>query len=83
MNQPFTQLLSAHAINLGGLGFDSRAGQIGTVSPAVRYRCDVSSELCSTGAKPRKAAEMGPATRFTLRRNITSIIEAFIFFLVL
>ena len=34
-------------IGAGGLGFDSRAGQIGTVSPTARHRCDVSSELCN------------------------------------
>ena len=37
-----------------GLGFDSRAGQIGTVSPAARHRCNVFSELCCPGAKPRR-----------------------------
>ena len=31
-------------------------GQIGTVSPTARLRCDVSSELCSPGAKPRRWA---------------------------
>ena len=40
-----------HAIGAGGLRFDSRAGQISTVSPTARHRCDVSSELCSPGAK--------------------------------
>ena len=40
----------------GGLGFKSRAGQIGSVSPTARHRCDVPSELCSPGAKPRKWA---------------------------
>ena len=39
-----------------GLGFDSRTGQIGTVSPTTRHRCDVSSELCCPGAKPRRWA---------------------------
>ena len=56
MNRSLAQLLSAHAINSGGLGFDSRAGQISSVSPAVRHRCDVSSELCSSGAKPQRWA---------------------------
>ena len=36
------------------LWFDSRAGQIGTVSPTARRRCDVFSKLCSPGAKPRR-----------------------------
>ena len=39
------QLLSARATGAGGLGFDSRTGQIGTVSPMARHRCDASSEL--------------------------------------
>ena len=38
----------------GSLGFDSRTGQIGTVSPTTRHRCDVSSELCCTDAKLRR-----------------------------
>ena len=33
MNRPLAQLLSAHAIGAEGLGFESRVGQIGTVSP--------------------------------------------------
>ena len=45
---------SARIIRAGGLGFDSRAGQIGTVSPPARPRCDVSSELCCPGAMPRR-----------------------------
>ena len=40
------------AIGAGGLGFDSRAGQIGTVLPTARHRCDNSSELCYPDAKP-------------------------------
>ena len=35
------QLLSAHTIDAGGLEFNSHAGQIRTVSPTVRHRCDV------------------------------------------
>ena len=46
------QLLSAHATAAGGLGFKSRVGQIGAVSPTARHCCDVPSELCSPGAKP-------------------------------
>ena len=34
-----------------GLGFDSRAGQIGQ-STTVRHRSDVSSQLCCSDAKP-------------------------------
>ena len=55
-NRPLAQLLSAQAIGAGGLGLNFRAGQIGTVSPTARHRCDVSSELCSPGAKPRRWA---------------------------
>ena len=53
-DRPLAQLLSAHAIGTGGLRFDSGAGQISTVSPMARHRCDVSSELCSPGAKSRR-----------------------------
>ena len=41
------QLLSANAIGEGDLGFQSRVGQIGTVSATSRHRCDVPLELCS------------------------------------
>ena len=34
-------LLSAQVIGAEGLGFDSRDGQIGTVSPTACHRCDV------------------------------------------
>ena len=40
------QLLSARAISAGGLRFNTWVGQIGTVSPTTRHRCDVPSELC-------------------------------------
>ena len=46
----------SHAIGAVGLGFDSRVGQIGTVSPTARHRGDVFSELCCPGAKPRRCA---------------------------
>ena len=49
-------LWKAYAIGAGGLGFDSQAGKIVTVSPTARHRCDVSSELCCPGAKPRRWA---------------------------
>ena len=48
--------ISEQAIGAEGLGFDSRASQIGTVSPTARHRCDVFSELSSPGAKSRKWA---------------------------
>ena len=32
INRPLAQLLSAHAIGAGGLGFKSRVGLVGTVS---------------------------------------------------
>ena len=53
-NRPLAQLRNAHAIGAGGLGFKSRAGQIGTVSPTARHCCDVSPKLYYPGAKPRK-----------------------------
>ena len=43
--RPLAQLLSTHISGAGGLGFNSRAGQIGTVSPTARHPCDVSAEL--------------------------------------
>ena len=46
INRPLAQLLSVHVLGAGGLGFDSRAGQIGVVLPTARHRCNVSSELC-------------------------------------
>ena len=46
----------AHAVGAVGLVFDSRDDQIGTMSPTARHRCDVSSELCFPGAKPRRWA---------------------------
>ena len=46
-DRPLAQLLGANAIGAGGLGLKSRVGQIGTVSPTARHRCDIPSELCS------------------------------------
>ena len=40
--RPLAQLLSAQVIDAEDLGFNSRDGQIGTVSPTARHRCDVS-----------------------------------------
>ena len=59
-----------HAIGAGGLGFDSRAGQIDTVSPTARHRCDVSSELCSPGAKSRRWAPPLYGAPYVKLRNI-------------
>ena len=59
----------ALAIGAGGLGFDYRAGQIDTVSPTTRHRCDVSSELCSPGAQPRRWAPQ-LITRFGVIRRV-------------
>ena len=39
-----------------GARFKSRVGQISIVTPTSRHRCDVSSELYSPGAKPRRWA---------------------------
>ena len=41
------------AISASGLGFDSRPVRSNTVTPTTCHRCDVSSELCCPGAKPR------------------------------
>ena len=54
LNRHLAQLLSAHAIGAGDLRFELRVGQISTMSPTARHRCDVPSELCSQGAKPRR-----------------------------
>ena len=40
--RPLAQLLSAQVIGTENPGFDSRDGQIGTVLPTARHRCDVS-----------------------------------------
>ena len=55
-DRPLAQLFSAQIIGAGGLGFKSRTGQINTVSPTARHRCDVSSDLRSPGAKLRRWA---------------------------
>ena len=36
--------------------FDSRASEIGTVSPTTCHRCDVPSQLCCPDVKPRRRA---------------------------
>ena len=43
--------LCAHAIGVGGLGFDSQAGQISMMSPTARHHCYVKflQELCCPG----------------------------------
>ena len=51
---------------------DVRALYLLTWTPMARHRCDLSSELCCPGAKLRSLA---PATRYTLRRNIVSIMN--------
>ena len=52
--QMYVILKLLNAIGAGGLGCRYRAGQIGTVSPTARHRCDVPSELDSPGPKPRR-----------------------------
>ena len=55
INRPLAQLLSTQAIGAAGLRLDSRVGQIDTMSPTARHRCDVSSKLCGpSGAKSRR-----------------------------
>ena len=62
---PLAQLLRSHVIGAGGLGFKSRVGQIGAVSPTTRHFCDVLSKLCSPGAKPQRWAQP-LVTRFSV-----------------
>ena len=45
-DQPVSSVVKHVGIGAGGLRFDFWAGQIGTVSPTVHHRCNVSSELC-------------------------------------
>ena len=68
-------MLSAHAIGAGGLGFDSRAGQIGIVSPALRRF--FGAMYCVV-----QALSYGDGPRYTLRRNTASnmMIDDMIFF---
>ena len=47
---PVSSIVKGRAIGSKDLGCDSWAGQIVTVSPRARHRCDVSSELCCPGA---------------------------------
>ena len=62
----------------GSLRFKSRAGQIGTVLPTARDRCNISLKgaVLLTCAMTRRWA---PQTRYTLRRNTASIIQIFLF----
>ena len=69
LDRPLAQLLSAHVIGAGGLGFDSQADQIDTKSPTARHRCDVSSELCCPDAKPRRWVPP-LVTRFGIIRRV-------------
>ena len=69
MVQSLQTMQKYFAAYAGGLGFDSRAGQIGTVSPTTRQRCDVASELCCPDAKPRRWAPQ-IVTRFGVIRDV-------------
>ena len=59
LNLPLALLLSAQAIGAGGLGFDSRATQIGQcrqrLATTVTFlrRCDVQALSCGDGAATR------------------------------
>ena len=55
-------------VGAGGLGFDYRAGQIGTVSPPLRRFSGVVQPM-----HLQYVAEMGPASRYTLLRMDASI----------
>ena len=64
-------LVVKHIVGAKGLGFDFRAGQIGhnvvTGSPPLQH--------FETVLPKRLAAEIGPATRYKLRRNSASVIK--------
>ena len=54
MLRPVGTVVKDIDIGAEGLTFDSRVGQIDTVSPTARHRCDISSELCCPDAKSRR-----------------------------
>ena len=49
-------MVEDNVIAVSGLGSITELVTSDTVSPEVRHRCDVSSELCCPGAKQRKLA---------------------------
>ena len=65
------------ASGMGGLGFDSRQVEAGTVSPTTRtaatfFRSCVAQALCRG---------YGPASRYTLQRNSASTMKLMIFWI--
>ena len=60
INRPLAQLLNAHAIGAGGLGFKSRVGLVGTVSRTARHRCSFGAVLRSFGAVRRSFGAVSP-----------------------
>ena len=65
------------SLEWGGLRFKSQAGQIGKMLPTVRRRCNIS--LKGTALPRSNDAEMGPQTRYTIRRNTASITIDLVF----
>ena len=67
--RPLAQLRSASAIGAAGLGFQSRVGEIGTVSPPLRrfFRAAYVAQALSRGD--------GPSTRYTFPRDAASKIS--------
>ena len=65
--------VAEHALSVRKVrGLNPAPVESDTVSPTDRQRCDVSSELCCSGAK---LYEVGPHhSLYTLRRNTASII---------
>ena len=75
-NLPVSSVVDLIAIGEGGMGFDSRVGQIGHSAPTTRHRCDVSLSLTRCVAQALTRGD-GPATRYTLRCNATSIMKIY------
>ena len=50
----------------GGVGFDSRDGQIGHNVATARLRCNVSPELCCAGSKPQRCCTSLLVTYFSV-----------------
>ena len=57
---------------MGGLGYESQAGEIGTVSSTARHHGDVFFRSCVAQAL---SCGGGPCHRYTLRRNTASIMK--------
>ena len=71
LSRPVHSVLRDIATGAGGLGFDSRNGQIGqsVANGSQPVRCFFESLL------RRQAAEIGPTSRYVLWRNTASIMK--------